>query len=297
MTDKVERFDARVFSGITPEMRAAFERDGVLVLDGLISHDDCDALKTEMTRLANAAELETNHAAFTTTERAQDQDDYFLSSGGDIRFFLEEDALDEDGRLKRAPIDSLNKVGHALHDRNDVFNRISRQDRLRNVAIGLGQAQPLLLQSMYIFKPPHIGGEVVCHQDATYLWTDPQSVIGLWLAVEDAVIENGCLWGIPGEHTESTPKSRMRRVGPESEVRGTEVITFDDTPFPEDKKIPLEAPKGTLLAFGGQFPHLSGPNTSDKSRHAYALHVIDGTCAYPADNWLQRDKDDPITGF
>ena len=38
---------------------------------------------------------------------------------------------------------------------------------------------------MYIFKQPRIGGEVVCHQDSTFLYTEPESAIGFWLAIED----------------------------------------------------------------------------------------------------------------
>ena len=42
---------------------------------------------------------------------------------------------------------------------------------------------------MYIFKQPKIGGEVVCHQDSTFLYTEPESAVGFWVAIEDATIE------------------------------------------------------------------------------------------------------------
>ena len=47
----------------------------------------------------------------------------------------------------------------------------------------------------------------------------------------------------------------------------------------------------------GHLPHRSGPNLSDRSRHAYALHLIDGACTYSADNWLRRAGDMPLRGF
>jgi phytanoyl-CoA hydroxylase len=47
----------------------------------------------------------------------------------------------------------------------------------------------------------------------------------------------------------------------------------------------------------GKLPHGSAPNRSAQSRHAYTLHLIDGACAYPADNWLQRAGDMPLRGF
>ena len=53
---------------------------------------------------------------------------------------------------------------------------------------------------MYIFKQPRIGGEVLCHQDSTFLYTNPESTVGFWIALEDATINNGCLWVNPGGH-------------------------------------------------------------------------------------------------
>ena len=50
----------------------------------------------------------------------------------------------------------------------------------------------------YCWQQPGIGGEVVPHQDNSFLYTDPPTCTGLWLALEDATITNGCLWAIPG---------------------------------------------------------------------------------------------------
>lgn len=41
---------------------------------------------------------------------------------------------------------------------------------------------------------------VVPHQDATFLNTTPMKLYGLWIALEDATLENGCLWFMPGSH-------------------------------------------------------------------------------------------------
>ena len=68
---------------------------------------------------------------------------------------------------------------------------------------------------MYIFKQPHIGGEVGCHQDATFLYTDPITVTGFWFAIEDATLENGCLVGgarrPPGPAAPTLQARRLRR--------------------------------------------------------------------------------------
>jgi len=163
---------------------------------------------------------------------------------------------------------------------------------LAEVTRRIGVADPVILQSMYIFKPPHIGGEVVCHQDSTFIYTEPESCLGFWFALEDATVHNGCLYFIPGQHL-APLKQRNYRV--DDRTLTTEVL--DAEPWPEELKLPAEAKVGTLVIFHGRTPHLSGPNLSAKSRHAYTLHVIDKNCHYPAENWLQRNPDLPLRGF
>ncbi len=292
----IPRFDARDFKGITPEMREAFERDGVLVLDRLISPTACKSLMHRMAEMVDSFDASEHKAVFSSKTQAHTLDlyQYFLDSGFGTHFFFEEEAFDADGELTKPLPLALNKVGHAMHDLDPVFDHFARQEAFRLICEGLEQKEPLPLQSMYIFKQPQIGGEVVCHQDATYLRTEPNSCLGLWVALEDATEENGCLWGIPGGHKTGGLRSVFRRK-PDDDGTLTEVL--DETPFEEDKKVPLPAPQGTVLVFGGLFPHMSSANRSNKSRHAYTLHVVDGAADYPADNWLRRPDYLPLRGF
>ena len=126
-----------------------------------------------------------------------------------VRFFFEEEAFDDAGQLKQPKTLSINKIGHALHDRDDAFRAFSYQPALAAIALDL--AEPLALQSMYIFKQPAIGGQVMWHQDSSFLHAEPESVVGLWVALEDATIENGCLWALPGGHRRGL-KSRFVRT-------------------------------------------------------------------------------------
>jgi phytanoyl-CoA hydroxylase len=270
---------------------AAFERDGYLLLPGFADAAACDALQQRMALLIDAFEPGEVATIFSTTAKTHAQDRYFLDSGDKIRFFFEEEAFDEQGRLLQAKERSINKVGHALHDLDPVFDAFSRSPHLATLADTLGIRSPLLLQSMYIFKQPRIGGEVVCHQDATFLYTEPSSVIGFWFALEDATEENGCLWAEPGGHR-GPLRSRFVRRG-----ERTAMIALDPAPLPTDGLVPLPAARGSLVVLHGHLPHWSAPNRSPVSRHAYALHVIDGDAAYLPDNWLQRAGDMPLRGF
>ena len=278
------------------DRRGAWERDGFVALPGFVAPDQIESLRRRINDLVDGYASQGLPAGattvFSTTEQTHAQDEWFLTSADVIRPFFEDGAFDAEGNLI-VPIDrALNKMGHALHDLDPVFDRFSRTADLASLVAELGVADPLLLQSMVIFKPPRIGGEVVCHCDHSFLWTDPQTVIGLWFALDDATVANGCMWAIPGGHVGGA-RTRFRLDG----SGGTTTDILDPTPYDHGDLVPMEAEAGTLIAFHGCLPHWSGANTSHRPRLAYTLHVIDGMAHYRADNWLQRGADLPLRGF
>ena len=270
-----------------------FEQDGYLVLEDFVSKDACEALSHRATEIVDAFDPSESVSIFTTNEQTRHSDRYFLESGDKIRCFFEEEAFGENGELRQAKSKSINKIGHAMHDLDPVFENFSRTPELAQISKEVGFKDPRILQSMFIFKQPHIGGEVVCHQDATFLHTEPMSVKGFWFALEDATQENGCMWAIPGGH-KSSVKSRFSRS---KNGKGTEMEIFDDSPWETSKLVPLEAKTGTMVVLHGLLPHMSYANRSANTRHAYTMHIIEGTADYPEWNWLQRSPKMPLRGF
>lgn len=261
------------------DLRDRFERDGFAVLDAFADAAACDRLVERAGELIATSTPETV-SIFSTYEQTRTSDDYFLTSGDKVRLFFE-----EDGR-------SVNKIGHALHDLDPVFEAFSHTPELAAVAAEVGMREPLLLQSMYILKGARVGGEVTLHTDHTFLWTEPPSVTGFWFSLEDATVENGCLWALPGGHRIPVKKRFKRASG-----GGTEFEVLDATPYPQQGEVALEVAKGTLVVLHGLLPHRSGPNRSDRARPAYTLHAIEAGAVYAADNWLQRSPELPVRGF
>ena len=269
-----------------------FHRDGYLVLPGFKSAHEIAAVRQRALDIVEAFDPAQGSAIFTTNEQARAVNDYFLGSADTIRCFFEEEAFDTQGQLKQAKALSINKIGHALHDLDPEFDRFSHGPELAALAQEIGLLQPQVWQSMVIFKQPGIGGEVRWHQDATFFDTTPISVTTFWFALEDASVENGCLWVEPGGH-----RGPLR----ERFVRSGDLVrmeALDDTPWPDDRSaLPIEVAAGALVVFHGLLPHYSAPNRSAISRHAYTLHATSALTPYAPGNWLQRDHTLPVRGF
>src|SRR5687768_12599064 len=150
-----------------------YQSRGFLSLKNFVDAGSCDRLRDRAEDLVREFDPQEIVSVFSTHEQTRTSDDYFLESGDKIRFFFEEDAFDTDGSLRQEKEKSINKIGHALHDLDPVFDEFSRRNEIKELVRDLGIADSLLLQSMYIFKQPNIGGEVTCHQDATFLYTEP----------------------------------------------------------------------------------------------------------------------------
>ena len=271
------------------ELLSFWNEEGFIVIEQFYDSLECDNLRKRAKELVNNFDPSTVQSIFDTKKQQHAEDDYFLKSGDKIHFFFEKGAFDKKGRLNNSIELVINKIGHALHDLDPVFYNFSHTEQLNNIAKSIGLNSPKLIQSMYIFKQPHIGGEVVCHQDSTFLYTKPESAVGFWIALEDATIENGCLWVARGKH-----KGPLRKLF--KKINGKmETITIDSTPF-EKTDTAVEVKKGSLVLLHGRLPHYSCENKSNISRHAYSLHVIDGNSIYPNENWLQRTSL-PLKGF
>ena len=261
----------------------AFAQDGALVIENFVPAAQCATLRARAEALVEQHAPVNGHTVFSTHDQSHARNAYFEQSANRIGVFFEDGAHDADGNLTVPLAKAVNKIGHAMHDVDPVFDAFSRTPDLQSVSSSLGLIDPLLVQSMYIFKQPGIGGEVNCHQDSTYLYTEPSSVVGFWFAIEDAHQCNGCLGGIAGSHTQGLREVFRRHANGQLALDVLQPDLQWDTASAEW----LEVKQGTLIVFSGLFAHLSSANRSAQSRHAYTLHAVDRQAHYPASNWIQ----------
>lgn len=265
--------------------RERWQRDGCLVLESCISAMQVDSLKAMASSIIDDFDIDAHRTVFTTGDRDRGRDAYFMKSAEAVHCFLEEDAVDSEGVLIKPRELAINKIGHALHDLIPDFAEFCHSPVFAELFRDLGYTAPKLWQSMYIFKQPEIGGEVRWHQDASYLNCGDARLTGLWLALEDASLENGCLWVCPGAHD-----GPLREIYEVDHATGVgELRPLDETHWPTEKEaIPLEVSAGTLILFDGLMPHYSSMNRSPKSRQALTLHVTEADASWSRQNWLQR---------
>lgn len=318
-----------------------FDELGYLLIPQFATSEEVQSMKMAMIQLVQnewSPGGNDTTTVFRTDDKqiqAQGQSDYFLDSANRIHYFAEVDAVDPTtGALKeeylsnknnvKNKIRALNKAGHGLHlqennhHSHSFFASYTTSPKVGSLLRELGWVDPVVPQSMYIFKQASGvkgGGEVTSHQDSTFLHTVPrQTCIGLWLALDDATLTNGCLWVRPRSHHEKLRRRFVRNpkhfgstldynntndydtpVGDRSEPQMIFNTVNINNSVPWEGKLPdksLPAPQctglydagfipvpcsaGDLVVFVGTMDHLSLPNTSNGARHTFQLHCVEG---------------------
>ncbi len=168
---------------------------------------------------------------------------------------------------------------HQVHKVSPVMLRYVSHPALVQCLTQLIGPNVKCMQSMLFIKPPGFPGQAY-HQDERYIPTEDRSLTGGWIALDDATIENGCLWVIPGSH-------RME-ILPWAWHDNPEYDSADEAQgVPREQEVPVEVKAGTLVFFNGYLLHSSRKNRSDRYRRVLVNHYMSAESSL---RWAGREE-------
>ncbi len=133
---------------------------------------------------------------------------------------------------------------------------------LRTVRTLLGSPEIEMFQDMALVKPPHLGREKPWHQDHAYFdYPLGTPIAGVWIALDEATIANGCMQLLPGRH----------REGPIVHFKRRDWQICDNVTLGQ-RSVAAPLPPGGLLFFDGLLPHGTPHNSSSSRRRALQFH-------------------------
>ena len=199
--------------------------------------------------------------------------------------------MPENQDMQGKPEEVISKV-FSLH-RRPAFSGFLKRESVRDIVTAAIGPDVDCFLSQFIFKNPGAWGQP-WHQDSHYFpFTPARPIVGLWLAVTEATLENGCLHVLPGSQVESVKQHIAdRREGANNGY--VEIVDHDMS----DSEACLLQP-GDLLVFDSHLMHCSTDNVSDSLRAAMVWHFAragstdpgirkrDGTwTANPINDWM-----------
>jgi len=201
-------------------------------------------------------------------------------------------------RGKRGPVEGLLEVApqmtdaevlrkylaiHFPHKLSPMIERSLSHPGIVEVLTHIIGPNVKCMQSMLFVKGPGKPGQS-WHQDEYYIPTRDRSLGAAWIAIDDATIENGCLWIIPGSQQSGVIMKRVPGRNPEF----AESDTLDISGYGEDRCVPVDVKAGSVVLFHGYVLHSSRRNkTADCFRMALVNHYMSAESLLP---WDQDGK-------
>jgi len=210
---------------LTNEQMQQYERDGFVIFENLFKPEEIKPIRDIIDRLDEESERK-------------------LKEGGDKKNFI-------------SIANQINfNVNLNFHDA--TLQKFAAEERFVNITTSILGPDIRLYWDQSVYKRPEANRDFPWHQDNGYVPTDPMHYLTCWLALEDAMIENGCIWVQPGSHRQGFVehvKSETGWVCYQGEEPGT----------------PVELKKGSMVAFNSLLFHRSTPNLSQITRKGYIL--------------------------
>jgi len=229
---------------LTDDQFEQYQRDGYVVVE--------DALDAEMVDRVTERLREYTHGDREPT-RFQSQIEPAVERGMV--------AVEETG-------DAIRKFeGLGMIEADEVFRGVAEHETIVDTVAQLLGPNLTLLRSAAMFKPPEVGSEKGFHQDAAYYPIQPMDHVTVWIALDEATPENGCMNVVPGAHREGL-------LGHEAAEYDTDIVIADrDFERSDAVSVPMDA--GDALFTHCLVPHFTAPNTTETWRRALIMSYMD----------------------
>jgi chlorinating enzyme len=215
-------------------------------------------------------------------------------------------AFGDDNKTGERRLEHLLRI-HMLHRRLEIHERFMLHRRIVDVVEALVGPDVLALQTMLFVKRPGSSGQGY-HQDAFHIITQPDTLVGAWLALDRADEENGCLWITPGSHHEPVYPDVDETAGHGGDHVLADIPTIAGADDPDERRngltavaakyegreVPAVLDPGDVVFFSGHVLHRSHANTSTtRSRRSFVAHYCNARSYVP---WDDEPLEDGETG-
>ena len=225
-----------------------FRVHGYLAMNGLLSTTEIEDSKAALSDLA--------HRRTAWDKRVWSQEEPYFAGGG-------QEARIDDPELRLRKLAFFVNLDSRLGD-------VAAHPRMRAIVDQLIGPGGRMIQDMALLKPPFRGSEKPWHQDAAYFdWTPLGSVVGTWIALDEATIDNGCMQVIPGTH--------LQGPAPHFHVRDCQLA---DQRVQVGQAVTIPLRPGGILFFSALLHHGTPPNMSAARRRALQFHYAGANCRH-----------------
>ncbi|MCK6472032.1 MAG: phytanoyl-CoA dioxygenase family protein [Planctomycetes bacterium] len=224
---------------LTEQQLVQYQRDGYVVVEGLLSRDEVAGL----------------------LERVRE----YTHGGRDAsKLHVQVEPRVKRGELKVAHLgDGVRKIDRLVqHD--DRFRRLGLNENIVSILEQILGPDIQLFRNALMLKPPEVGSQKGMHQDSPYWKVEPMDLCSCWFALDDATPENGCMGVIPGGHLK----------GALPHVHVTDDFVIDEKHYNKDEMVLAPVKAGGGLFFHSLVPHYTAPNRSKHWRRAIALSYM-----------------------
>lgn len=230
---------------LSPEQLEAYDRDGYVVVEDLLTDVEVQALGQRLREYTHGGR---------PTDRLRLQVEPRVQRG--------ELAVDHPG-------DGIRKID-GLVEGDEPFRRLGRHDNIVGIIAQILGPDLKLFRNSLLLKPPQVGSQKGMHQDSPYWPIEPMALCSCWFALDDATAENGCMGVIPGGH----------RKGRLPHVRVPDDYVIEESCYSFDEVVLAPVRAGGGLFFHSLLPHCTAPNRSIQWRRAIALSYMSSRSRY-----------------